>query len=69
MQSAVRRRSGSEDAVAAVRWSRGSFSFLSIRACVCLKITKPKGKREGVGEKKDWSERVMTFVFDKYGIF
>ena len=34
MHSAVRRRSGGEDAAVAVQWSRGNFSFLSIRVCV-----------------------------------
>ena len=30
----------------AVWWSKGDFSFLSMRVCVCLKIMTPKGKQD-----------------------
>ena len=43
----------------------GAISLFSLNVFVCLKIMKPKDKRERVGEKKDWSEHVMTFVFVK----
>ena len=29
-------------------WSKGDFSFLSMRVCVCLKIMTPKGKQDYV---------------------
>ena len=29
-----------------VLWSKGDFSFLSMRVCVCLKIMTPKGKQD-----------------------
>ena len=32
----------------AVWWSKGDFSFLSMRVCVCLKIMTPKGKQDYV---------------------
>ena len=43
MHSAVRRRSSGGGVV---WWSKGDFSFLSMRVCVCLKIMTPKGKQD-----------------------
>ena len=37
-----------EGATNVVWWSKGDFSFLSMRVCVCLKIMKRKGKQDYV---------------------
>ena len=43
----------------AVWWSKGDFSFLSIRVCVCLKIMTPKGKQNYV---RRITERAREFM-------
>ena len=43
----------------AVWWSKGDFSFLSIRVCVCLKIMTPKGKQDYV---RRITERAREFM-------
>jgi len=45
------RRSGNEDAVVAVQWSRGNFSFLSIRVCVFKDNETKRQKGEGWRKK------------------
>ena len=43
----------------AVWWSKGDFSFLSMRVCVCLKIITPKGKQNYV---RRITERAREFM-------
>ena len=43
----------------AVWWSKGDFSFLSMRVCVCLKIMTPKGKQNYV---RRITERAREFM-------
>ena len=40
-------------------WSKGDFSFLSMRVCVCLKIMTPKGKKNYV---RRITERAREFM-------
>ena len=40
-------------------WSKGDFSFLSMRVCVCLKIMIPKGKQDYV---RRITERAREFM-------
>ena len=56
MHSAVRRRSRGGGVV---WWSKGDFSFLSMRVCVCLKIMTPKGKQNYV---RRITERAREFM-------
>ena len=43
----------------AVWWSKGDFSFLSMRVCACLKIMTPKGKQDYV---RRITERAREFM-------
>ncbi|KAM3701076.1 hypothetical protein ACJW31_05G146000 [Castanea mollissima] len=43
----------------AVWWSKGDFSFLSMRVCVCLEIMTPKGKQDYV---RRITERAREFM-------
>ena len=42
-----------------VWWSKGDFSFPSMRVCVCLKIMTPKGKQDYV---RRITERAREFM-------